>query len=323
MASIVITGAAGFIGSCLAGRFNRGGHRDLLLVDDFSNPKKAPYLSGKRFAARVHREELMDWLQHHSGQVEMVFHIGARTDTAEQDLAVFEKLNLAYSKALWQWCAEQHVPLVYASSAATYGLGEHGFVDEHNITDQLQPLNPYGVSKNEFDKWALRQPEQPPRWAGLKFFNVYGPNEYHKGRMASVVFHAFRQINATGRVRLFRSHCPDYEAGKQLRDFIYVKDVLEVCHFLYRESVPSGLYNVGTGKARTFLDLAHALFRALQLPPDIEFIDTPPDIRDQYQYFTEAHIQKLRSAGFGQPFYSLEAGIADYVKNYLVEEKHY
>ena len=218
------------------------------------------------------------------------------------------------------------IPLVYASSAATYGLGEHGYNDSHKIVEELKPLNPYGVSKNDFDKWVLnRQPapvnQHPPFWAGLKFFNVYGPNEYHKGRMASVVFHTLKQIRQTGSMRLFRSHHPDFKDGHQRRDFIYVKDVVDICYFFYKNQKNSGLYNVGTGTARTFLDLATNTFRSMELMPDISFIDTPEDIRQTYQYFTEANMNKLKSAGYDQPFYSLEAGIMDYVSHYLRYDK--
>jgi ADP-L-glycero-D-manno-heptose 6-epimerase len=202
-------------------------------------------------------------------------------------------------------------------------MGEHGYHDDHELVEKLKPLNPYGESKNEFDKWVLKQTSFPPFWAGLKFFNVYGPNEYHKGRMASVIFHAFYQIKETGKVKLFRSHHPQFKDGEQLRDFIYVKDVVDVIHFLMEQKPPSGLYNVGTGKARTFLDLAKSTFSALDLKPKIELIDTPADIRDKYQYFTEADMSKLRKAGYKKPFTTLEKGIDDYVKNYLLPEKYF
>jgi len=214
---------------------------------------------------------------------------------------------------------------VYASSAATYGFGEHGYDDRHDIVPDLKPLNPYGVSKNDFDKWVLEQvalptaPNPQPFWAGLKFFNVYGPNEYHKGRMASVIFQTVKQIRETGGMKLFRSHRPDFADGHQLRDFIYVKDVAEVCLFFYKNQQSSGLYNVGTGQARPFWDLAVATFQAMGLAPNISFVDTPADIRDTYQYFTEANMQKLRAAGYEQPFQTLEAGVEDYVRGYLLE----
>jgi ADP-L-glycero-D-manno-heptose 6-epimerase len=260
-------------------------------------------------------------LHRNSASVEAIFHMGARTDTTEQDEQIFDELNLHYSQKLWQQCVAYELPLIYASSAATYGSGEHGYRDEHEIVDQLRPLNPYGRSKNDFDAWALKQEEQPPHWYGLKFFNVYGPNEYHKGRMASVIFHTARQIRATGGMKLFRSHRPDFKDGEQSRDFIYVKDVVSVMIWLWQNYPANGLYNLGTGQARTFLDLAANTFRALDLEPRISFIDTPVDIRDTYQYFTEADMSKLREAGYDQPFYSLEDGIEDYVRQYLAEEK--
>jgi ADP-L-glycero-D-manno-heptose 6-epimerase len=311
---IVITGAAGFIGSCLVGKLNQMGHRNLLLADDFmSRPDKAPNLADKSYIARVHRWNFLEWLERSHDDVTFVFHMGARTDTTEKDWAIFEELNLNYSKQLWEICARHRIPLVYASSAATYGGGELGYDDRHDIVSHLKPLNPYGVSKNEFDKWALEQAEAPPFWAGLKFFNVYGPNEYHKGRMASVVLHTYRQIRETGRMKLFRSHREGIADGHQQRDFIYVQDVVDICYFLMIHQAPNGLYNIGTGQARTFLDLAGATFRALGLEPQIDFIDTPADIRDTYQYFTQANMAKLRAAGYQRPFWSLEDGVGEYV----------
>ena len=224
---------------------------------------------------------------------------------------------------MWTICSSFQIPLIYASSAATYGMGEYGYIDDHKIIEQLKPLNPYGESKNNFDKWALQQPLQPPFWAGLKFFNVYGPNEYHKSRMASVIFHTFNQVNKNGNVKLFRSHNPDFKDGMQLRDFVYVKDLVNVIRFLMENKPLSGIYNLGTGKARAFLDLAKATFKAMNVFENIDFIDTPEDIRDKYQYFTEAKMEKLRSAGYNQAFYTLEEGVTDYVKNYLIPNKFY
>ncbi|MFO8128609.1 MAG: ADP-glyceromanno-heptose 6-epimerase [Bacteroidales bacterium] len=315
---IIVTGAAGFIGSVLSGRLNREGFKDLVLVDDFSRPAKERNTEGILYAEKIHRDHFFDWLWQTQASPRFIFHIGARTDTTEFDMRIFNALNLEYSKRIWNYATERNVPLIYASSAATYGMGEYGYADHHNIIPRLRPLNPYGVSKNEFDKWVLSRESTPPFWAGMKFFNVYGPNEYHKGRMASVILHAFRQIRDTGRVRLFRSHHPDYEDGKQLRDFIYVKDVAEVLLYLMKEQPSPGIYNLGSGKARSFLDLARATFKALKTREDIRFIDTPEDIRDKYQYFTEAPMNKLRKAGYKKPFTSLEEGIEDYVGHYLV-----
>ena len=318
---IVITGAAGFIGSCLVARLNEAGYNDLILVDDFSRLDKIRNLEGKIFSQKVERSEFHDWLRKEHRFVQFVFHIGARTDTTEFRKEIFDELNVRYSQEVWNNCVEFGLPLVYASSAATYGAGELGYSDDHAIVSKLHPLNPYGDSKNEFDQWALTQERAPYFWAGLKFFNVYGPNEYHKGRMASVILHAFRQINSTGGMKLFRSHRPDYKDGAQLRDFVYVKDVTNVCMFLMQHRKHPGLYNLGSGKARTFLDLAKSTFKAMGKPEHIEFIDTPADIRDKYQYYTEADMRKLQSIGYDQPFYSLEAGVEDYVRQYLLADK--
>jgi len=320
---IVVTGAAGFIGSCLVSKLNKEGFNDIVVVDDFSNEKKNKNLDGKTISKRVERSVFFDWLAENEKLVQFIFHIGARTDTTEFDKSIFDKLNLNYTKQLWNACVEYALPIVYASSAATYGLGEFGYDDNHEVVNKLKPLNPYGDSKNEFDKWALAQDKQPFFWAGLKFFNVYGPNEFHKDRMASVIFHAFNQINKTGKMKLFRSHNPDYKNGEQLRDFVYVKDVVEICYFLMHHRKDSGLYNLGTGKARTFLDLVKSTFSALKKEADIDFIDTPADIRDKYQYFTEANMQKLLDIGYDKGFTSLEDGVTDYVNNHLEGEIYY
>ncbi|MFN5323764.1 MAG: ADP-glyceromanno-heptose 6-epimerase [Bacteroidota bacterium] len=314
---IIVTGASGFIGSCLIRGLNDAGYKDVVAVDEHESEKKWPNLEGKHISHKIHRDVFLNWLDDNHRLVQFVFHIGARTDTTEFDKEVFDKLNLNYTKEVWNRCCEYGLPLVYASSAATYGDGEQGYDDNHDIIPRLKPLNPYGDSKNEFDKWALVQKNQPYSWAGLKFFNVYGPNEYHKGRMASVIFHAFRQISDTGKVKLFKSHRPDYEHGKQLRDFVYVKDVVSVCLFLMENRKHQGIYNLGTGHARSFLDLAIATFNAMKLEPNIDFIDMPEDIRDKYQYFTEARMDKLKSIGYNNPFYSLESGVHDYVAHYL------
>jgi len=320
---IVVTGAAGFIGSCLVKKLNDERFFEIVVVDDFSNANKAPNLEGKKFVQQVHRDGLTNWLKQNHRFVQFVFHIGARTDTTEMNKAIFDKLNLNYTKEVWQTCIEFGLPLVYASSAATYGAGECGYDDDHAIVEKLKPLNPYGDSKNDFDKWALKSKTAPYFWAGLKFFNVYGPNEYHKSRMASVIFHAYNQIRENGEVKLFRSHRPDYKDGEQMRDFVYVKDVVDICYFLLHHRRNSGLYNLGSGKARTFLDLVNNIFYALGKEPKVKFIDTPIDIRDKYQYFTEANMSKIRSIGYDQPFQTLEQGVHDYVKNYLVEGKYY
>lgn len=318
---IVITGAAGFIGSCVAKYFSERVDSEIVLVDDFSHPEKSPNLRAVDKLRKVERSEFFQWAA--NKEIETIIHIGARTDTTEFDYSIFEELNVNYTKDIWQLAIDKGAKVIYASSAATYGNGELGYNDDHEVIEQLQPLNPYGVSKNEFDKWAWQQSTHPEHWYGLKFFNVYGPNEYHKGRMASVIFHAFNQIKSNGSLKLFRSHNSEYKDGEQLRDFVYVKDVCEVIWFLFSQNPGSGLYNLGTGEARTFLDLGRSVFKALGVEENIQFIDTPIDIRDKYQYFTEANMLKLRVAGFDQEFTFLEAGVEDYVKNYLVPEKNY
>ena len=319
---IIVTGAAGFIGSCLVGKLNAEGFNDIVVVDEFSHSEKNKNLEGKTFSQKVERDVFQQWLKDNHRFVQFVFHIGARTDTTEFDKAIFDKLNLNYTIEIWNTCVEFGLPLVYASSAATYGNGEFGYDDNESIIEKLVPLNPYGDSKNDFDKWAIAQEKKPYFWAGLKFFNVYGPNEFHKGRMASVIFHAFNQINKTGGMKLFRSHNPEYKDGEQLRDFVYVKDVTSVCMFLLNHRKDSGIYNLGSGKARTFLDLTRNTFKAMEKPEHIEFMDTPIDIRDKYQYFTEANMKKLKSIGYNTPFHTLEEGVEDYVKGYLMGNKY-
>ncbi len=344
---IVVTGSAGFIGSCMVSYLNQQGFENLILVDEFDDEEKELNLLHKKYRVRVEREDFFNWVQKEKPAVSFVFHLGARTDTTEFDYAVHQHLNVEYSQKIWNYCTINLIPLVYASSAATYGEGELGYVDDHDIIEQLHPLNPYGISKNEFDKWVLHQEDHPPFWAGLKFFNVYGPNEYHKARMASVIFHAFNQIKQNGKVNLFRSHKEGYADGEQLRDFIYVKDVVAVCYWLMEtvnrkspgmsdvlptHDLPTGqagsrltsaIYNLGTGKARTFNDLVNATFAGLDIQPQIGYIDIPGDIRDKYQYFTEADMDKLKAAGYTKEFYSLEKGVDDYVRNYLAKNEFY
>jgi ADP-L-glycero-D-manno-heptose 6-epimerase len=320
---IVVTGAAGFIGSCLLKRLHELGYENLVGVDDFSKLEKLPNIISKQYIEKINRIDFFSWLETNSSEVKCILHIGARTDTTETNWELLDELNLSYSQQIWENCALYQIQLIYASSAATYGTGEYGYEDNHHIIEKLEPLNLYGVSKNEFDKWVLKQEEEPPFWAGLKFFNVYGPNEYHKKRMASVVFHAFTQIHQEGKMNLFRSHKPAYKDGEQARDFIYVKDVLDVIIFLMKNQPESGIYNLGTGQARSFLDLAKALFNVMNKTEKIEFMDTPVDIRDKYQYFTQANMDKLREVGYSKPFTSLEKGIEDYVTNYLVKKNYY
>lgn len=314
---IVVTGAAGFIASCLISRLNEEGYKAIVAVDDFSRPEKSGNLEGKSILEKIERSRFLAWLKEHAWEVEFVFHLGARTDTTEMSEAIFKELNFDYSCSIWRLCTTYQIPLVYASSAATYGNGELGYIDDRNLIPALKPLNPYGRSKNDFDCWVLTQKQVPFFWAGLKFFNVYGPNEYHKGKMASVVFHACGQIKKENKIRLFQSHKPGISDGQQMRDFIYVKDVVKVLIWLMHNRKKSDIFNLGSGCARTFLDLAKAVFSALGHAEQIEFVPTPEQIRESYQYFTEANMEKLRAAGYQDPFFSLEDGVKDYVQNYL------
>jgi ADP-L-glycero-D-manno-heptose 6-epimerase len=328
--TIMVTGAAGFIGSCTVQYLNELSYNNLILVDEFSTDDKRTNWESKKFTKTVDRKDLFDWLKTSQTNIDFIIHLGARTDTTEFNYAIHEELNVQYSKDIWQYSIEKNIPLIYASSAATYGGGEFGYDDNHEIIEKLQPLNPYGISKNEFDKWAVKQKSQPPYWTGLKFFNIYGPNEYHKNRMASVIWHSFNQIKKDGLVKLFKSHRPDFEDGQQLRDFVYVKDLLKVISWMMITMSDgkwlqsnNGLYNLGTGTARSFHDLVANTFKALGLESNIVFIDMPIDIRDKYQYFTEANMQKLTAVGYQEPFFSLEEGVTDYVKNYLATGRYY
>ena len=312
---IIVTGAAGFIGSVLVRALNDAGHEDLVLVDDFSNEERNKNLTGKKFQIKVDLWEFPVWLQKNEKKLTFIFHLGGKTDTTIFDPVVFEKYNVGPSKTIWNFSTENNIPFVYASSAATYGGGEQGYADAHELIHLLRPLNHYGQSKQDFDLWALNQKTSPPFWAGLKFFNAYGPNEYHKSRMASVAFHSFNQIQREEKVKLFRH-------GEQERDFVYVKDIAAVCLFLMKNRPASGIYNAGTGKARSFKSLAEAVFAALKREPKIEYIDIPPDIREKYQSFTEAKVDKLRAAGYDKRFTSLEDGVKDYIQNHLLPKKY-
>jgi len=320
---IVVTGAAGFIGSNIISQLNQDGYKDIVAVDKFDQQDKNLNLKGKNISEKIDRDVFFEWAEKNQAEIEFIFHIGARSDTTEKSKEVFDRLNYHYSQKVWNLCVNYGIPMVYASSAATYGLGELGYEDSHDIVPRLKPLNLYGESKNNFDIWALQQERAPYFWAGLKFFNVYGPNEYHKGRMASVILHAFKQINQNGKMNLFKSHHPDYADGGQLRDFVYVKDLVSAMLFLMKHRKDSGIYNLGTGKARSFYDLVSSTFNALNKPIEINFIDTPLDIRDKYQYFTEAKMDKLRSIGYTKAFYTLEEGVTDYVTNYLIPNKYF
>jgi ADP-L-glycero-D-manno-heptose 6-epimerase len=321
---IIITGGAGMIGSMIAWHLNNAHLRqDLLIVDDIQHPEQWQNLVKRRYINYLDKEELPGFLATNPS-VEAVIHMGAISATTERDFNKLVKNNIRYSQFLWQWCAQQKIPFLYASSAATYGGGEHGYDDESDI-HTLRPLNGYGYSKQYFDQWALSQPihQSPPRWYGFKFFNVYGPNEYHKERMASVALHSFKQFSTDGFVKLFKSHREGYLDGMQLRDFVYVKDAAEVVCFFLTHLAESGIYNIGTGQARAFKDLAIAVMHSLGEKPKIEYIDMPADLQGKYQYFTEASMKKLANAGYSKPFHSLEEGVKDYVQNYLMLDDPY
>ncbi len=314
---IIITGAAGFIGSCMAAELNAWGENQLVLVDDFGRTDKSVNYAGKKYFQLVERDRFFEWVKGKESSIRFFLHLGARTDTTESDESVFERLNFRYSLQVWELCSRNRIPLIYASSAATYGDGTIGFDDDPEKLMQLMPLNPYGRSKQQFDLHVLKSAEFPPFWAGLKFFNVYGPNESHKGRMASVIYHAYQQISKTGKLLLFRSHRPDYDDGEQKRDFIYVKDVTGMVLRMMEQNIAPGIYNLGTGQARSFNSLAAAVFESMRIPPKIEYFDTPVDIRGAYQYFTEARMGRLSTATGVKVFHSLEDGIEDYVVKFL------
>ena len=327
---IVITGGAGMIGSIVAWHLNtKFGHEDLVIVDHITHAEQWQNLAHRKYAQYLDREQLLDWLQDRN-DVTAIIHMGAISATTERDFNKLVANNIHYSQALWTWCTTNKVPLFYASSAATYGDGSEGY-DDASI-DNLRPLNGYGYSKHFFDQWVLKQVAEnkpvPPSWAGFKFFNVYGPNEYHKERMASVAFHTFNQFKETGTMKLFKGTKKGVADGMQMRDFVYVKDAAEiVCHFftsaLSSKPAPNAIYNIGTGQARSFKDLATNVMISMGLEPHITYIDMPEDLQGKYQYFTEANMTKLRAAGYTKPFQSLEEGVKDYVQNYLMQADPY
>jgi ADP-L-glycero-D-manno-heptose 6-epimerase len=316
MSRVLITGAAGFIGSRLAETVALEG-AEVVSVDLERHFEERAEHHGFVFGEIVDRDRLFDWLDASAPALDRIFHIGACSSTMETDENYLRRVNVEYSQKLWEYATRKRIPFYYASSAATYGDGSQGFDDSEELLPRLRPLNAYGRSKHLFDLWALEQERKgshPPAWAGFKFFNVYGFGERHKSNQASVVLHAYDQIRATGKLRLFKSHHPDYRDGEQKRDFIAVEDVVSVLLFAAEKPVRRGIFNLGTGQARTFLDLARATFDALETPESIEFIPTPESIRDKYQYFTEARMEKLRALGYPEPFLSLEEGISEYVR---------
>jgi ADP-L-glycero-D-manno-heptose 6-epimerase len=327
---IVITGGAGMIGSIIAWHLNTKLQRDdMVIVDRITHENQWQNLVKRQYVQYLDKDQLMPWLEDQTN-VEAIIHMGAISATTERDFNKLVEANIHYSQNLWTWCANNNAAFLYASSAATYGNGEHGY-DDISI-DKLRPLNGYGYSKHFFDQWALQQISQglavPSSWAGFKFFNVYGPNEYHKERMASVAFHSFNQFKETNTVKLFKSHKEGYSDGMQLRDFVYVKDAASVVvHFLNSalndKPCANGIYNIGTGKARAFKDLASSVMTSMGKVPNITYIDMPEDLQGKYQYFTEATSAKLNSVGYTQAFRSLEEGVQDYVQNYLMHDDAY
>jgi ADP-L-glycero-D-manno-heptose 6-epimerase len=318
--SLLITGAYGFIGSRLAHTLLEKGQKDLVLVDKTDYRSSRACVKGLESLLFIDREKLFNELPKLKN-ITAVIHLGACTDTGNHDEAYMWKMNTDYTKKLWQWCAEKNIPFIYASSGATYGRGEEGYSDDHKDIPRYKPLNVYGRSKHEFDLWALQQKTAPSRWYGLKFFNVYGPDEGHKGRMASPIFHGFNEIQRTGKMTLFKSHKEGIADGEQKRDFIFVEDIVKLCLFCLEKNPPSGIYNCGTGTARTFVDLSKALFKAVGKEPRIEWVDTPEKFRAGYQYFTQAEMGKMRRAGFNEIFLPIEEGVAKYVQ-WLKSNKH-
>jgi len=327
---VVITGGAGMIGSMIAWHLNKKlGRNDLVIADSITHEDQWQNLVHRDYSLYLDKEQLFDWLDDNE-DVTAIIHMGAISATTERDFNKLVEANIQYSQYLWDWCTENDVPFFYASSAATYGDGNKGY-DDVSI-DGLRPLNGYGYSKHFFDQWVMQQVEDkapcPPSWAGFKFFNVYGPNEYHKERMASVAFHTFNQFSETGTMKLFKGTKAGIEDGMQLRDFVYVKDAADVVAYFMHASLtkspaPSGIYNIGTGEARSFKDLATNVMTSMGREPDITYIDMPKDLQGKYQYFTQANMQKLRDAGYKKPFSSLEEGVKDYVQHYLMQEDQY
>ncbi len=318
---IIVTGAAGFIGSNLVFELVKNGYKDVVCVDLPGHLQESEYFKGSDSSRFIDLPDLGAFIENNHRFIQMIFHMGACSHTAIPNKDHYIKYNLQSSIELWNACLKFGIPFIYASSAATYGDGTKGYLDAHNLVDNLEPLNYYGWSKNEFDKFALHSKEQPFFWAGLKFFNVYGPNENHKNGMSSVIRKAFDDISAKGSTRLFKSHNPNFKDGQQTRDFVYVKDVCDVMIYLMENKPESGILNVGTGKSRSFLDLTKSTFKAMHKPAMIEFIDTPEKLRDKYQYFTEADISKLRNMGYNKPFYSLEEGVQEYVESFLAKHE--
>ncbi len=324
---IIVTGGTGFIGSNLVAALEEQGHEDIVVCDTLGMEDKWRNIAKRELRDLVHPDRLFDYLDAHADEIDVIFHMGAISSTTEQDIDLVVETNIVLSRRLWNWCGRHNKRLIYASSAATYGDGDQGFDDFESVNELsiLRPLNAYGWSKHVFDRRIARELKNkkkavPKQWAGLKFFNVYGPNEYHKGEQMSVICKLYPQVMAGAAAKLFKSHKDEYEDGGQLRDFVYVKDCVAVMIWLYENENVSGLFNIGTGKARSFKDLALSTFAAADKELKINFIDMPEFLREKYQYFTEAKMDKLRAAGYDKPFTDLEEGVRDYVQNYMVRE---
>jgi len=322
---ILVTGAAGFIGSVLVKELNNNGRKDIWVVDRLESDEKWRNLTGLDFIDYIHADELFHLEDHFWSGITQIYHIGACSSTTERNMDFLWENNVRYSQELLNIATERDIPILYASSAATYGDGDQGYSDDHTKISELRPLNGYGFSKQYVDKWILEKDAKPSFWFGLKFFNVFGPNEYHKEDMRSLVHKGFGQIKETGKVKLFMSHRDDFEDGEQLRDFIYVKDVVRAAISLMEHKVPgsSGIYNMGTGQARSFHDLIKATFNAMGEKVNVEFIPMPESIRDQYQYYTQAEMKKFKSVFPEFDFTTLEDAVTDYVKNYLLKKNPY
>lgn len=324
----IITGGAGFIGSNIAAKLEKHVDREIIIADDFGSDDKWQNLKKRYRIDIIPASTIIDFIEAYHQNIYEIIHMGAISATTEYDVDLVLENNFTLSKQLWHLCTFHQIPFIYASSGATYGQGEQGFLDSEDIDylKTLRPMNPYGWSKHLFDLWVMHQVKKnqhPPQWVGLKFFNVYGPNEYHKGSMQSVIAHFFPQIKAGEPIKLFKSHHPNFADGEQARDFIYVKDCANIVLWLSQNPQISGLFNLGTGKARTFLDLAHNIYHNLNKKPDIKFIDTPEDIREHYQYYTQSNMEKFNALGYDKSFYTLESGIQDYVLYYLNQEDPY
>ena len=317
--SIIVTGGAGFIGICIVRTLNDAGRSYIIIVDNVAATDKWMNMRNKKYIRYIHKSAFLQELPTLEN-IEAIIHMGAQSSTTERDFDYLYENNFEYTKALWNYCAEKQISFIYASSAATYGDGELGFDDRMDI-DKLRPLNGYGYSKQLFDQWVKHQATTfPLQHVGLKFFNVYGPNEYFKGSMASMVFHGYKQILEGGKIKLFKSCNPNYADGGQLRDFVYVKDICSVIEWLLQHKDVSGLFNVGTGNAQSFRELAEATFQALDMQPNIEYIEMPEHLKKKYQYYTQANMSKLRQAGYNKDFMNLEQGVRDYVTNHLQKD---